>query len=90
MATLPGGSLVVVWDEVVGGKRRAVAARAVLDGDDRPRFTRTILSDGEPAIYPAVAASSEAAIVAWTSGNSAVIRVARLPMAGAAATVPEK
>jgi len=73
------GSLTIVWDEIVNGTRRAVMARAVAGENGSMRFTRRVLSEGDPAIYPVVVATNEGPLVAWTSGlsSSSAIRVVR-------------
>ena len=75
------GSLALVWDELADGTRRAAFARATMNSAGRPSFGRTIVSGAEPAVYPVVTSTADAAIVAWTSGRTpaSVIRVARLP-----------
>jgi hypothetical protein len=45
----------------------------------QPRFDRRVVSGDDPAVYPVVAVTSDATIVAWTSGRApaSVIRVTR-------------
>ena len=74
------GSLVLAWDELAGGTRRAAFGRATLKATGRPTFAQRIFGGGEPAVYPVVAPIADAAIVAaWTSGRGpeSVIRVER-------------
>jgi hypothetical protein len=74
------GSLVLAWDELAGGTRRAVTARATLKATGLPTFAQRIIGGGEPAVYPVLAPIADATIVAaWTSGRGpeSVIRVER-------------
>ena len=75
---LDGKTVVLVWDEGQDGGRRVVAARRT--GPAGP-FTRQVLSDATPGVYPMAAAVPGGIVVAWTSGRSSdsAIRVARLP-----------
>jgi hypothetical protein len=69
------GLLFVVWDELRGGRRHAVAARAASsDG----RFAREALAS--PASYPVVAPAGDGFVAAWTdtSGPLSSIRIRRL------------
>ena len=68
-------SLVLVWEEQVGGTRRVVMGRA---RGDRRRFTREIVSDA--GVYPVVASAGGASVVAWTNeaADRSVIHVKRL------------
>jgi hypothetical protein len=77
IAIAPDGALAIAWDEGVNGSRRAATARAAIDAAGRPRFTRVVF--GERAVYPVVAATSDATLVAWTSAaaGGSVIRVER-------------
>ncbi len=72
------GSLTVAWDEGANGKRRAAMARTTVDAAAGSALTRSVI--GEAAVYPVVAATSDAAIVAWTSGAStnSTIQVTRV------------
>jgi hypothetical protein len=72
------GSLTVAWDEGANGRRRAAIARTTLDEAARSAMARSVI--GEAAVYPVVAAASDAAIVAWTSGAStnSTIQVTRV------------
>jgi hypothetical protein len=58
---------------------RAAMARMTLDAAAHPRFARTII--GDRAVYPAIAAASDATLLAWTGGvaPAAAIRVVRVP-----------
>jgi hypothetical protein len=75
------GSLVAAWDEVASGKRRAAIGRAKPDASGHARFSRTIVSGPDAALYPVVASAGGAAVIAWTNGtgSGAAIRVARMP-----------
>ena len=77
IAAAADGSLALAWDETIGGKRRAIAARATFDANGRPRFERRVISEGEAAIYPVIAVTPAGTIAAWTSGTgqAATIRV---------------
>jgi hypothetical protein len=72
------GSMTIAWDEGANGKRRATIGRTTIDAAAATPVTRTVI--GEAGVYPVVAATSDAAIVAWTSGPSAssTIQVARV------------
>jgi hypothetical protein len=72
------GSMTIAWDEGANGKRRAAIGRTTTDAAAATPMTRTVI--GEAGVYPVVAAMSDAAIVAWTSGPSAssTIQVARV------------
>jgi len=82
IAIAADGSLVIVWDEGINGQRRVVVAAAATGGvvgRQTLRFTRDLIGGAEPAVYPTVAAVSDAVLVAWTSGQSdrSTIRVER-------------
>jgi hypothetical protein len=59
--------------------RRVVFARGTLDARGTARFVRDVVSGREPAVYPAVAATRQDLLIAWTSGGLAdsVIRLTR-------------
>ncbi len=66
------GRLVIAWDEIVGGVRRAatVGARAAGNGTltfDRPRTLSTDL----PSAYPMLARTSNGMLAVWTRGPAA-------------------
>jgi hypothetical protein len=79
LAIAPNGSLALTWDELIGGKRRAVLALGAVAVDGHVSFTRQILSAGDPAIYPVVVSAPDGVVTAWTSGGSdaSVIRIER-------------
>jgi hypothetical protein len=72
------GSLTIVWDEGANGKRRAAMVRTTVDAAARSPLVRAVVSEG--AVYPVVAATADATLLAWTSGSGAasVIRVERV------------
>ena len=65
------GRTAIVWDELSGGVRRVM----IRESDGAP----TVISAGRIATYPAVAATREGFVVAWTdqSADRAVVRVLR-------------
>ena len=73
--------LIVVWDEGGSGTRRIALARGSVDAKGDVRFVRQPLGEVFIGTYPVVAASSDGATVAWTSGPAGrtVIRVAKIP-----------
>jgi hypothetical protein len=74
----PSGTIAIVWDEQGSNGRRVVVARGTMDPGHPMRFTRESVTDAH-GVYPAVAATSDGAIVAWTSGTEeSVLRVERL------------
>ena len=75
LAIAPDGSLAVVWDESSSGARRVVLARFRPGDSSPPRFIRSVLSGSERAVYPAIAATRDGVVTAWTTGT--VIRVKR-------------
>lgn len=83
IAIAPDGSLTITWDEGADGKRRAAMARSTVDAAAGSPLVRAVVSDG--AVYPVVAATNDATIVAWTSGASpaSVIRLARVTASAA-------
>jgi hypothetical protein len=78
------GTIALAWDELKDGTRRAAVATATIGANGKPTFADEKIVGEAPAIYPALAESSDALVVAWTSGapsNStiAVERVAVRP-----------
>jgi hypothetical protein len=71
------GAPTLAWDESAAGGRRAALARVANDGSGRPRFTRIVI--GERAVYPVIAATTDATVVAWTASGagSSTIQVER-------------
>jgi hypothetical protein len=74
----PDGSLTIAWDEGANGTRRVAMAHTTADAAAGSPLVRTVI--GDAAVYPVVAVTSDATIVAWTSGASTVstIQVRRL------------
>jgi hypothetical protein len=70
-------SLILVWEEQTSDTRRIVMARA---GGTRRGFSRRVVSDSGRAVYPAVAATPTASVIAWTNtaGDQSVIQVKRV------------
>jgi len=55
-----------VWDEQdAGGSRRVVLARLTTSGPAQARATREIVSGNIRAQTPAIAATSDAVVIAW-------------------------
>jgi hypothetical protein len=79
IAIAADGSPIVVWDESAGAETRVVEARGVSDSSGAMHFVRAVLSDGQRAVYPAVARTSDGIVAAWMSGagHDAVIRIVR-------------
>jgi hypothetical protein len=77
------GGLVAAWDESSDGTRRIAVARGD-GGSGKVRFRREVISSGQAAVYPAMAVTSDAVIIVWTSGasKSSSIRVHRLTAGG--------
>jgi hypothetical protein len=75
------GTLAVVWDESLAGRRQVVLATGKIGADGRPQLKRTVLSADTSGSYPVVAHSGPTVIVAWTSHvpGQSVVRVARIP-----------
>ncbi len=71
------GAVVVVWDEGGDGMRRIASAYGVAEESGRLRFQRRPWSGSEPGVYPAIAATDNGLLAAWTTGPPAtsVIRV---------------
>ena len=76
VAAAHDGTLVIAWDEVREGQRRVVTARGRLSDDGRVLVARDArVVDG--GVYPAIAVTTSAALVAWTaSSNIHVQRIA--------------
>jgi hypothetical protein len=77
IAAASDDSLILVWEEQASDTRRIVMARA--DGN-AGRFSRRVVSDSGRAIYPALAATRNAAVVVWANvaSDQSVIQVKRL------------
>jgi hypothetical protein len=72
------GSLAIAWDEGANGRRRVAMVRTTVDIAAGAVPARTVVSDS--AVYPVVAVTREATLLAWTSGPgpASVIRVERV------------
>jgi hypothetical protein len=82
LAVAHDGTLVIAWDEVLDGRRRVVTARGRPDEDGRLHVERDRpLADG--GVYPAMAVTTSAAVVAWTAGppDGSTIHVRRIAFA---------
>jgi hypothetical protein len=77
LTATPAG-LVAAWDEQEGGSRRVVLARLARRGSAPTHVSREIVSDNVRAQTPAIAATSNALVIAWAEGTEqSVIRVER-------------
>ncbi len=81
IALASDGRLVIAWDELVGGVRRAatIGARTGANGTltfDRPQMLSTDL----PSAYPILAQTTNGMLVAWTRGaaSASVIAIQRV------------
>jgi hypothetical protein len=75
------GGLIIGWDEVRGGTRRASARRLRFSATGAPIFGDVIsLEDAAASAYPVFAATSRGVFAAWTHGvgASSEIRVRRV------------
>jgi hypothetical protein len=81
IAVQTNGEVVIAWDELADGHRRVALARGTFGRDGRRQFVRQPLSTGASGSYPAVAATANGAVVAWTSGpgGQSVVRVESVP-----------
>jgi hypothetical protein len=73
---------VIAWDEVLEGRRRIVTARGRPGAKGAVRFERDAeVVDG--GVYPAIAVTEAAAVVAWTAGppDASTIEVRRMALA---------
>jgi hypothetical protein len=71
----PRNAIVVAWDEQTRGSRQIALARATSQADGTVRFVRQALEGDGSGVYPALATSGEAAVVAWTSGPAGRTRL---------------
>ena len=82
LAAAHDGTLVMAWDEVLDGRRRVVSARGRPGEDGRVHVVRDagVVDDG---VYPAMAATTSAAVVAWTAGppDGSTIQLRRILLA---------
>lgn len=75
------GQVMLAWDEVIDGTRTAFV-RSLTNGGGTPTFGETIQLDRQaPSMYPVMAETRDATVVAWTSGKvgASTIQVRRLP-----------
>ncbi len=81
-ATITGdGSLVLAWDEIVNGTRRAAFARAKVYGAGKVSFSAIAAGDDEAGRwYPVVAAATSGVVAAWVKqiDGGSTIGVARV------------
>ena len=83
-------SIVLAWDEVVSGRRRAFVRRLDRGADGNPKFGATEEISGEPGgAYPAIAVTPGGAIAVWTAGSAdgSAIGVKMLATAPSAASI---
>jgi hypothetical protein len=79
LVTAADGSLVAAWDEVVNGARRTRLARGRPESSGRVTFTP--LDFSTPAMYPALTATPDGVVLAWSAGatGGSRISVVRVP-----------
>jgi hypothetical protein len=66
----PTGRVVVAWDELVQGRRNAVARVLTRGADGSPTFGEVITLDTDgAAVYPVLAATSRGLVAVWTTGS---------------------
>jgi hypothetical protein len=68
LVTMADGSLLAAWDEVVNGARRIRLARGRPDAGGGVAFTSIDRAQPIPAQYPALAATTSGAALAWSTG----------------------
>ncbi|HKE84783.1 MAG TPA: sialidase family protein [Vicinamibacterales bacterium] len=68
LVTMADGSLLAAWDEVVNGARRIRLARGRPDAEGLVAFTSLDRARPIQAQYPALAATSSGAALAWSTG----------------------
>jgi hypothetical protein len=78
LTAMPAG-VVAAWDEQEGGgSRRVVLARLTSRGSDATHVSREIVSSNVRAQTPAIAATPDAVVIAWSEGTErSTIRVER-------------
>jgi hypothetical protein len=79
---LPNGASLVAWDEVIDGTRRVGLARATVNAAGAVSFTPVAAPDaGAGQWYPALAASSNGAVITWVRqlerGSTVAVAVVR-------------
>jgi hypothetical protein len=72
------GRIMIAWDEVVDGVRRASARELRRTGTDREFGPVVPLDAKEPAMYPVLAATAQDWIAVWTTGGSVPVVRARI------------
>jgi hypothetical protein len=78
IALSPGGDLVVLWDEMAGGRRQVFVSRKPADA---AAFSAPeSISDGDAALYPVAVFAGGAFVVAWTDsgGDGSHVTVRRI------------
>jgi len=68
LTATPAG-LVAAWDEQEGGSRRVVLARLASRGSAPTHVSREIVSGNVRAQTPAIAATPDAVVIAWSEGT---------------------
>ena len=72
----PKGGLVVAWDEVVDGKRRAAARILRLAPDGKASMGEIVpIGAGDANAYPVMAMTDRGLVTAWTHGTGAASRI---------------
>ena len=61
----PDGSLIAAWDELAAGKRQVRVARGRPVASDGFTFSLLSTADDRAGVYPALATTSSAAVLAW-------------------------
>jgi hypothetical protein len=69
IAVRDDGTLALAWDESKSGTRQTVVVSATVDKAGTAAFGARTTLDGSPAIYPAIAATPDAVVVARTIGS---------------------
>jgi hypothetical protein len=78
----PDGSLIAAWDELAAGKRQVQVARGRPSANNEFTFSLLPAADARAGVYPALAATSSGAVLAWaqpregTQSRIAVTRIA--------------
>ena len=77
----PDGSLIAAWDELAAGKREVRVARGRPSADNDFTFSLLSTADARAGVYPALAATSTGAVLAWArprEGTQSQIAVTRI------------
>jgi len=75
------GSLIAAWDELAAGKRQVRVARGRPSANDDYMFSLLSTTDVRAGVYPALAATSTGAVLAWAQprdGTQSQIAVTRI------------